>query len=209
MKYFIVGDVHGCVNTYKAFLEKYWDPRKEILIQVGDIVNKGKYPYETILFSMGLSKKYPENFIQLKGNNDHILHKELKEEGFSQRVKKMLEEKGLKGNSIINWLGGLPHFWENETVFVSHAGIDKKNNYPVKQENLRIIYTREELKNIGKMQFVGHVLVEAPFYDKEKNIWYLDTGAGFQKKLSGVKVKLNGKVTDIISTKIKKKDFLK
>ncbi|APD07642.1 protein-serine/threonine phosphatase [Flavobacteriaceae bacterium UJ101] len=208
MKYFIVGDVHGCVNTYKAFLEKYWNPQKEILIQVGDIANKGKFTYETILFSMELSKKYPENFVQLKGNNDHILYKELQEKGFSKEIKQLLEEREIEEDSVVNWLGGLLHFWENDTIFVSHAGVDKNNNYPVKEDDLRIVYTREKLKNIGKMQFIGHVLVEAPFYNKEKNIWYLDTGAGFRKKLSGVKVKLNGKVTDIISTKVKKKDFL-
>lgn len=207
MKYFIVGDVHGCVNTYRSFLEKYWNPQKEILIQVGDIANKGKYTYETILFSIELSKKYPENFIQLKGNNDHLLYKELKTKGFSKKNMELLIKHGVDEKSFLKWLNALPHFWENSTFFVSHAGIDKNNNYPVKQEDLKIIYTREKLKNIGKMQFVGHVLVETPFYDKDKNIWYLDTGAGFRKKLSGVKVKANGKVTDIISTKVKKRDF--
>ncbi len=208
MKYFIIGDVHGCVNTYKSFLEAYWSPQKEVLIQVGDMANKGKYTYETILFSMELSKKYPENFIQLKGNNDHLLLKKLKEKGFSKKAEKLLNENKVEKQDFLNWLDELPHFWENETFFISHAGVDKNNNYPVKQDDLKIIYTREKLKNIGKMQFVGHVLVEVPSYDKSKNIWYLDTGAGFRKKLSGVKVKVNGKVTDIISTNIKRKDFL-
>ncbi|MFV0531557.1 MAG: metallophosphoesterase [Flavobacteriales bacterium] len=207
MKYFIVGDVHGCVNTYKLFLETYWNPQKEILIQIGDMANKGKHTYETLLFSMELSKKYPENFIQLKGNNDHLLSKKLKERGFSKEVEKLLKINKIKKNDLINWLGSLPHFWENDNFFVSHAGIDKNSDYPVKKEDLKIIYTREKLKNIGKTQFIGHVLVEMPLYDKSKNIWYLDTGAGFCKRLSGVKVKSNGKVTDIISTKVKKKDF--
>ncbi len=207
MKYFIVGDVHGCMNTYKSLLEKYWNPQKEILIQVGDIVNKGKHTYDTILFSMELAKKYPENFIQLRGNNDHLLYRELKEKGFSLKVRKFLGERGANEEEIIEWLGSFSHFWENETLFISHAGVDKNNNYPVKPDDLKIIYTREKLKNIGKKQFVGHVIVEAPLYDKSKNIWYLDTGAGFGKKLSGVKVKSNGKVTDIISIKVKNKDF--
>ncbi len=207
MKYLIVGDVHGSVNTYKAFLEKYWNPQKEVLIQVGDIANKGKYTFETILLSMELSKKYPENFIQIKGNNDHLLFKQLKDEGFSDDVKSLINKKNFEEEEVLNWLDQMLHFWENETFFVSHAGVDKNNNYPVTQENLKIVYTREKLKNIGKMQFVGHVLVGTPFYDKSKNIWYLDTGAGYKKKLSGVKVKSSGKVTDIISINVKKKDI--
>ncbi len=209
MKYFIIGDVHACLHTYKYFLKKYWNPQKEILIQVGDIANKGSHTFETLLFSMELSKKYPENFIQLKGNNEHILQKALHEGTIPKKLIKTLEIKEVKKEKFIKWLTGLPHFWENDAFFVSHAGIDKNNSYPVRKDDLKIIYTRENLKNIGKAQFVGHVFVESPFHNTIKNIWYLDTGTGLGKKLSGVKVKSGGSVIDIISTEVKKKDFEK
>ena len=209
MKFLIVGDVHGCFYTYQSFLEKYWDPETEILIQVGDVMNKGKYTYQSIAFSMELAQKYPEKFIQLKGNNEHISEQKwIKNPAVSDSFKKVLKSYGFRPEDMIDWITNLPHFYETEHFLISHAGVDKKNKLPITADNLPILYTKEKLIYVGKIQVIGHTFVEYPTFDKSTQCWYLDTGAGSGKMLSGIKMRKSGRVTDIVSSIIKKKDIL-
>ena len=38
MNLFIVGDIHGCYYTFKTLLQRYWDEKNDVLIQVGDLI---------------------------------------------------------------------------------------------------------------------------------------------------------------------------
>ena len=42
MNLFVVGDIHGCYYTWRQLL-LHWQPAQERLIQLGDLVDRGKY----------------------------------------------------------------------------------------------------------------------------------------------------------------------
>ncbi len=208
MNFFIVGDIHGCYYTFKEVV-KNWNPKKEKLIILGDFVNKGKHTFAVIEYLFQLQKKYPNIVIIVKGNNEEIFYNYYRDH-FSLASKQKFENYNLSYRNTLNWLENLPHYWENDFVFCSHAGVNLSLNYPIleAQENT-LLTNRSPLQNIGKTQFVGHIVKDEIVNDINSNAWYLDTGAGFGKKLTAVKVGKKGKVKKVISSKINKKDQLK
>ena len=71
MNLLIVGDVHGCYYTFQSLLEEHWHPETEILIQVGDLIDRGKHTPLTVEYCRTLSERYPERAIFLKGNHEY------------------------------------------------------------------------------------------------------------------------------------------
>jgi serine/threonine protein phosphatase 1 len=43
MNLLVIGDIHGCYYTFQMLLDKFWDSEKELLIQVGDIIDKESF----------------------------------------------------------------------------------------------------------------------------------------------------------------------
>lgn len=204
--YFIIGDVHGCYYTLKEMLDKHWDKHTEKLIILGDVVNKGKHTFAVLEYLINLKEKYPKQFILLKGNNEYLFEKYYRE-SLTLYAKQKFENYNLYYIEVLNWLDELPHFWENGKIFASHAGVPAKMNGLEKE--LEYIFNKKKLKNISKTQFVGHVVVDEPKYDKESNAWYLDTGAGHGKKLTGAKVNSDGEVLSFVSIDVNRKDIPK
>lgn len=66
MRSIVIGDVHGCFYTLKALLERVsFDPNKDHLYFLGDLVGKGKHSDLVLDYVMGLS-----NCDIVLGNND-------------------------------------------------------------------------------------------------------------------------------------------
>lgn len=62
----IVGDVHGCFDELQALLHKLdWVEGKDVLISVGDLVNKGPKSVETVAFFMNARRTFA-----VRGNHD-------------------------------------------------------------------------------------------------------------------------------------------
>lgn len=64
-----------------------------------------------------------------------------------------------------------------------------------------VVWTRQSLQNLGKVQIVGHTPTQSgkPEYDLRSNSWYIDTGACFSGCLSAIKLNSQGKVIEIYS----------
>ncbi|QNP51115.1 metallophosphoesterase [Hymenobacter qilianensis] len=69
MNLFIVGDVHGCYFTFLELLQ-HWNPAREMLIQVGDLVDRGNFSPETVAAAISLNLKHPKQTVFLKGNHE-------------------------------------------------------------------------------------------------------------------------------------------
>lgn len=205
MNYFIIGDIHGCYFTFREMLDKFWNPEEEKLIVLGDFVNKGKHTFAVIEFLLQLQKKQKENLVILKGNNEYLFEQYYRD-SITLPVKQKFEHYNLDYIQTLNWMSKLPHHWQNGVVYASHAGIAEDADFPADEFNLEELFNRKPLKNIGKRQFIGHVVMEEPAYDEEADAWYLDTGAGFGKKLSGAQVDSEGTVKVIHSLKVHDKD---
>lgn len=206
MKYIIVGDVHGCFYTLQELLNKHWDSSKEKLVLLGDFVNKGKHTFAVIEFLINLEKSVGNQSIILKGNNEYLFE-EYYRDSISIEAKQKFENYNLNYPETLDWINQLPHYWQNDAIYASHAGIAKDSEFPIDENDLRVLFNRKPLKYIGKRQFLGHTVVEKPVFDENADAWYLDTGAGFGKKLTAAKVNQEGKVVKIISIEVNKKDI--
>lgn len=207
MNYLIVGDIHGCYYTLKTLLDQYWNKESEKLIILGDLVYKGKHSMKVLQYLFYLQKKYQNQILILKGNNE-ILFLDKYASSYEDKGLKKFRKHGLNKNETLKWLENLPHFWENEQFFVSHAGVSKKTNYPIEElQDYDLLFNRKSLKNIGKTQFLGHIFVDKPSFDKKADAWYIDTGAGYGNYLSAVKIGDKAGKLDFVSVKVDSKDI--
>lgn len=207
MNYLIIGDVYGCFFTLKKFLKNHWNPREEILIFLGDYVNKGKNTFKVLKFIRLLQMREPDKVILLKGNNEWLFVKKYRDMK-NKKAKEIFKKHKLKMKSTLTWLEELPHLWENPQIFCSHAGISLNSSYPPVENNLDLMFNRDSLQNIGKVQFLGHIVHKKPSFDESANAWYLDTGAGYGKKLTGVSVSPEGEILEFVKTKVDERDIL-
>lgn len=208
MDYFFIGDIHACYYTAKQLIDNYWNRDKEVLVLLGDVVNKGRHTYATLEYLLNLNKRYPDRLVVLKGNNDHSFE-QLHREHLTLSAKQKFENYNLDYQETLNWLQSLPLCWKNDAIFASHAGVAVDMVYPVDEKDLSLMFNRAPLKNIAKVQLLGHIVVEKPTYDKTANAWYIDTGAGFGKNLTGVKLNEMGLIKTWITLGVHEKDIVK
>jgi serine/threonine protein phosphatase 1 len=212
----VIGDVHGCFYTFQSLLEQCW-MGDDILIQLGDLIDRGKFSGETVQFAQDLQMRCPERVYILKGNHE-LEFIEYEETGSNQnwlrqRGAKTIENFlsiGLSLRETAAWMKNLPLVWENEFIFISHAGISKttKDPFDAKSQD-SVLWTRQAIKNIGKVQIFGHTPTASrnPEYDALSNSWNIDTGACFSERLSAIKLSLFGKVINTYSIETLERDI--
>ena len=203
MNLFVIGDVHGCCKTFQSLLE-HWDCNNEILIQLGDLIDRGNHVPQTVKLVRAIQKKYHNAFF-LKGNHEAaaIGYLNNKTNNWHERFgKDVLWQYALNESDFTNdveWFKQMPLYWENEYVFVSHAGISKSLFCMEESHPEGILLNRGILKNIGKLQVIGHTPQKKASYMANSNSWNIDTGAFMGKKLTGIKLKENGEFIELIS----------
>lgn len=213
---FIIGDVHGCWYTYSEMLG-YWNPENEILIQLGDLVDRGNFSHRCLIRSQELEYKYPEEAFFLKGNHEHMMLDYLKESdernwmynGGKSTLTGFAKE-GLDAEAWIPWLEQRELYWQNGSVFVSHAGIGE-TVYPFDEANPHgVLWTRGPLKDIGKLQVIGHTpqISGKATYRINPPCWNIDTGAFRGICLTGLKLNCNGKIKEEINIPTDGRDIL-
>jgi serine/threonine protein phosphatase 1 len=224
----IIGDVHGCFHTFRSLIEMYWKPDTMRLVQLGDLTDRGKYIPETIALARALERQYPEQTMFLKGNHEVMV---LESWAMMQSASPVLARMYSRENSTMlqyftrpeevrerlqgdmQWLRKRPLFWENDHVFVSHAGIsaqwERTEQALHEGDPESVLWTRGTLKNIGKMQVIGHTPQEsgeAQFREAE-NCWNIDTAAVFGGNLTALHVSAEGAVLDVYSLPTQKIDY--
>jgi hypothetical protein len=109
-----------------------------------------------------------------------------------------------------------PLFFNLKDCFISHAGISsyyqKNFKKDIFSDNAKIkrlleqelnsshgvIWTRDELINLGKLQIVGHTIVKDIQHNKKSNSLYIDTSAFADNSLTAVIID-NSKLVDTVS----------
>jgi serine/threonine protein phosphatase 1 len=71
MRYFAVGDIHGEYHKLKALIARLNIKKDDILVFLGDYIDRGKLVFETIEYLADLSKKH--NCVFLFGNHEDML----------------------------------------------------------------------------------------------------------------------------------------
>ena len=99
--------------------------------------------------------------------------------------------------------------FENEIIVDGKLDIDKLENV-VKENILKensIVWTRNKLVNLGKLQIVGHTRKDEVQFDKKSNTYYIDTSAYAGNKLTAVIIDKN-KLIDTIQEFTDEKDLI-
>lgn len=214
MNYFVIGDIHGCYFTFLEIL-KHWNRDTEILICVGDFIDRGNYSVRVVEECRKLACAFPNSTVFLKGNHEAeiIEHVEVafNDNWVRQCGQKTLDE--LKSHDIdialwIQWFKQLPLIYETGFMLVSHAGISNTLFSHKEEHSSSVLWNREPLKNIGKLQIHGHTPLKTnqPQYDAESNSWNIDTAAFYGHGLTGLKVSQTAKILDVIHIKTDRRD---
>ena len=217
----VIGDIHGCLNTLKDLVYRIRQKYPAInIFSVGDLVDRGNFSYEVIEFII------EEKINFTAGNHDLMFYYFIKDSSSElgriwmyNGSDKTIDSYSGRFDDISRHLDRIiqaPLFFYLKDCFISHAGISKqykskigKNLFdkidsldPFLRSELMsehgILWTRDELLNIDKLQIVGHTRQQEVNYQKSSNVVYIDTSVYTGNKLSAVIVEKD-KVIDTIS----------
>ncbi|QDA61343.1 metallophosphoesterase family protein [Hymenobacter jejuensis] len=207
MNLFVIGDVHGCYHTFMKLLQQ-WKPDEEILIQVGDLVDRGNYVPGTVAAAIALDLQHPGKAFFLKGNHEYGMIRHYGPQGpyagwLQWGGKSTIQQYQVYSQLLLPhliWLAQRPLVWENEHILISHAGVaDTTNPYDLEHPD-GILWRRGPLKAVGKLQVVGHTPTNGmPYEDHERNAIYIDTGAYLGRYLTGVKLSAQGEILEYLA----------
>ncbi len=207
----VIGDIHGCYFTFLTLYNKIKKAYPEIPIYlVGDLVDRGLNSYQVMSFVESEKIKFTP------GNHDYMFMHFFKDPAsifarswvFNGNEPTLIsyEEHNQDLFRHIELIRKMPVYYNLDDCFISHAGI---SNYyskyldelppetdlletllPLvdadKLSEVGILWNRDELLNIGKLQVVGHTHQKEVTYIEESNAIYIDTAACIGNKLSAV-----------------------
>lgn len=205
----IIGDVHGCyytlVDLYKKIISSY--PGIEVY-SVGDMVDRGNFSCEVMDFII------ENNILMTPGNHDYMFYHFFKDPqsifakswffNGSEPTLESYEDRQAAMFRHIDFIKEAPLYFNLPDCFISHAGVSNlyekflPNNFrdmlemldPYIRNDLKtdrgILWTRDPLLNLGKLQVVGHTKQQEITLIEDANSVYIDTGACVGNKLSAI-----------------------
>lgn len=208
MDAFIVGDVHGCLYTFLKLLER-WNPREEILIQLGDLVDRGNHSPEVLRLVTELQPNFRNETVFLKGNHELMVQEYLSDpitgknwlyNGGSKTLAQF-DQRGIDLDHYSNWILNLPLFWESEHIFVSHAGISGFAPLDDPRHPDGLLWNRKPLRDIGRLQIIGHTprWNGEPQFFRESKAWNIDTCAYGGICLTAIRLTGDGQFKEFLS----------
>jgi serine/threonine protein phosphatase 1 len=225
----VIGDIHGCFFTLKNLYSKIREKYSAIpVFSTGDLIDRGKYSLESVEFVF-------ENKIQsILGNHELMFYSFFYEPeslaarswmfNGSESTLKSYEQNMDIMRRHMKRLYEMPLFFYLEDCFISHAGISQK--YKAKKivnmdgnseefesffksdmlNDFGLLWNRDKLIDIQRLQIVGHTKQQEVRYDKKANTYYIDTGAYAGNKLSAVVVH-NNQLVEILECQTDQRDI--
>jgi serine/threonine protein phosphatase 1 len=210
----IIGDVHGCYYTLVDLYTKILQTYPGITVySVGDMVDRGNYSCEVMDFVI------ENNILMTPGNHDYMFYHFFKDPSSifakswffngSETTMESYENRQSAMFRHIDFIKGSPLYFDLQDCFISHAGVsniyqkflppDFRNNLNILEPYITndlktdrgILWTRDPLLNLGKLQVVGHTKQQEITLVEDSNSVYIDTGACVGNKLSAIIVHEN------------------
>jgi len=192
----VIGDIHGCLNEFKALLQKItYNAKHDRLILVGDLISKGPYPFETLQFAREL------NCEVVMGNHERAFLLWLQGRKHAYSGFKELKQKMLSSiDEWQKWFESLPLYIESSDFIVVHAGLNPQ--LPLDETDAHLLTTIRHWNGIthtssthndpawfesysdNKLVIFGHWAKRGLIV--KDNIIGLDSGCVYGKKLSAV-----------------------
>jgi serine/threonine protein phosphatase 1 len=143
MRKFVISDIHGCSNTFKALLQRISFAREDVLFILGDMINKGPDSKGVVDIIMD---KIQDGYIihSLKGNHEEVFVASSEDKAMSNFFHRM-------GGDLTLFSFGITHFNDLDTKYryffesllpfvitdkyiLVHAGLDFSNKDPLVDE---------------------------------------------------------------------------
>ena len=214
-RFLAIGDVHGCYYTFRDLVEKHWNPEREVLVQLGDLINRGPHSYSCIRYARELKAAHPDRVYFIMGNHEFDLqqylmgkpHLKWVRSGGGELVQSMFDSNDY--SDFKDHLDTLYTCVETPTVLLSHAGRPEGTDERTPPHSpIGVFYNRQPLADLGKTQVIGHVPCKSGIaeFRKKSQSWRIDTGAYLGRALTGVKISKKGVIKDVIRVETLKKD---
>lgn len=200
-----VGDIHGKFNELKSLWRKIHVTDDDLIIFLGDYVDRGEGIYNVLKWVIAQSTK--KNFIFLRGNHEQMMIEALKQTDGMSRInwilnggkatilalRELITLKEFTINEIATFADNLPLSYSmtigGRKYFFCHAGVEEGVPFD-EQDEEALLWTRESFFNSYKGEDVvisGHSPIRF-FFDFDdanprpikiptKNIIMTDTGA--------------------------------
>ncbi len=226
----VIGDIHGCyytlVELYNKIISRY--PNIPVYT-VGDLVDRGNHSCEVFNFVI------VNNIFFTPGNHDYMFFHFFKDPtsvfarswffNGNETTLKSYENRETEMFQHIELVRTAPLYFNLPDCFISHAGISEMygkylppnfrsslnllDNFIVNdlRSDQGILWTRDPLLNIGKLQIVGHTKQQEITLIEDSNAIYIDTGACVGNKLSAIIVHEN-RVLETLEEKTRLDDII-
>jgi len=225
----VIGDIHGCyytlVELYDIIKSKYPDIP---VYSVGDLVDRGNNSFETVDFVKQNDIKFTA------GNHDLMFYYFFKKPTHpigqswiyngSETTLDSYSSHMDKVNEHLEFINNAPLLIDLDDCFISHAGIssyyqkqfkkgalvDLEKLNKVVSEDLNsehsVIWSRDVLLNLGKLQIVGHTRQQEVTHDEKSDALYIDTSSFSGNKLSAVLID-NSKLVETLTVNTLESDL--
>ncbi|WP_171162290.1 metallophosphoesterase family protein [Streptomyces sp. I05A-00742] len=110
----VIGDIHGCFDELLELLEKVDLGPDDLLVSVGDLVDRGPAPGEVVR----LFRERP-NSVVVMGNHERKHVRGIF--SYAQEITRL--QLGSRYDETVDWMRTLPYSFENEHVRVVHAAM--------------------------------------------------------------------------------------
>ena len=200
-----VGDIHGCFDLLKTLIEEIirFTPDEDMLIFMGDYIDRGKQSKEVIQYLSALKKKLPDKVILLKGNHEDLAYNALTAQDpgkdmmfwrINGGADTVISFGGIKnsGEYLIPFIESLQFYYENDTHIFVHAGIPNGKD-PSTATPEEMLWDRDFSYDGEKTLVVGHTAKSVVTKFNHGKIICVDTGAFMTGILSAYDV-INNKV---------------
>ncbi len=167
MRRFAISDIHGCVQSFQALLQSIDLQQEDELYLLGDYIDRGPNSKGVIDHIWKLqSEDY--QITCLKGNHEQMMlnalysvehQKHWMQHGGRQTLASFEQEhlNDIPGE-YIGWLRSLPHYHEVDHYILVHAGLNFKEEQPMK-DTVSMLWIRNWHEKLDKEWLDGRIIV--------------------------------------------------
>jgi len=200
-KIFVIGDIHGCYNTFKNLIFNVLKVNiNDKIILLGDLIDRGPFIKETVELILEMQKKHYD-IIVIRGNHEQLLidsinspksmYLWLKNGGETTLDSFCIINPGFLDEEIIRFFYSTKLYHIEDKYLCVHAGLNFEIDEPLKDINYMLNSRISKVipKKIGDRKLItGHTpkTLEEIKLSLDTNHIYLDGGCVYKNKVKGL-----------------------
>ena len=231
----VITDIHGCYEECRLLLEKLsFDKSRDMLINLGDTIDRGPKIYEVFAYLRGLKKEMGDRCVLIRGNHEQMMldatdpgaeraersqKKDLWYWNSGEKTVFSFIEHKHRIKEFRDWYEQMPYYYVDERFLCVHACLEDED--PEKNSRETLIWGRDTSYQ-GKLVLTGHTPYRMPLYFNGKSmigeikegVWgalpetgmiALDTGCVYGNRLTGMVIEGNTFRVESVPSSVRQK----